>query len=107
MEHKYKVKGKTLVYVMPREVDHHQSAAISAFIDRYIEVYQIRKVIFDFRENEFMDSSGIGILIGRSRLLNFYGGKVYAAHLSGRSEKIFSASGLHQIIEVIREEDYV
>lgn len=106
MEQKYTIKGHTMVYYMPREVDHHQSITISSFLDRYIESGQIRQLVFDFGENEFMDSSGIGILIGRSRTLGYYGGKVYARRLSGRSRMIFAASGLQKLIEVVEEEQH-
>ena len=103
MEQKYTVKGHTMVYYFPREVDQHQSVPICSFLDRCIEVHRIRQLVFDFSENEFMDSSGVGILIGRSRLLGYYGGKVYARNLSGRSRVIFAASGLQRMIELVEE----
>ena len=53
-----------------------------------------------------MDSSGIGVLIGRSRKLGFLGGKVYAQNIGGRVERIFTASGLYQMIDVVKEDGY-
>ena len=51
-----------------------------------------------------MDSSGIGVLIGRSRNLGYQNGIVYARNLNPHVEKIFKASGLDKIIYMISEE---
>lgn len=106
MQEEYRMEGSRMVYYMPTEVDHHHSTNIQKTIDRLIEGNQVRTVYFDFSHTEFMDSSGIGVLIGRSRKLGYYGGKVYAQNISGRVERIFSASGLHQLIEVVKEENH-
>ena len=66
--------------------------------DLLIDAYHVRTLIFDFSQTEFMDSSGIGVIIGRSRKMGYYGGDVYAEHLNGRVRKIFQVSGLHTLI---------
>ena len=58
----------------------------------------MKTLVFDFAGTEFMDSSGIGVIIGRSRKMGYFGGEVYAEHLSGRILKIFKVSGLHTLI---------
>ena len=67
--------------------------------DMMIDAYHVKTLIFDFGETEFMDSSGIGVLIGRSKKMSYYGGEVYAQHLNGRVQKIFRVSGLHALIQ--------
>ena len=57
-------------------------------------------MILDFRDVTFMDSSGIGVVIGRCRTLGYYDGKVSAANIGDRVAKIFQASGLYRIIEI-------
>lgn len=106
MQEEYQMEGSKMIYFMPREVDHHHSTHIQKTIDHLIDMHQIRTVYFDFGGTQFMDSSGIGVLIGRSRKLGYYGGKVYAQNISGRVERIFAASGLRQLIEVVKEEDH-
>ena len=56
-------------------------------------------LLFDFAGTEFMDSSGIGVLIGRCRNMSYCGGSVKAQHMNERIQKIFRISGLHQLME--------
>lgn len=104
MEYKYEVcNGQLRIYV-PKELDHHCARKLQREADLLIEAYQIDQLVFDFRNTEFMDSSGIGVLIGRSRNMKFFGGKVVAEHLSERVKKIFQISGLNHLIKVIGQE---
>ena len=50
---------------LPEEVDHHKSEAICRNADRLITSQQVNNVVFDFEDTKFMDSSGVGIIIGR------------------------------------------
>lgn len=90
--------GRLIIY-MPKELDHHQASKLKLEADYLIEANQIRELIFDFAETEFMDSSGIGVIIGRCRNMGYYGGKVSAKNLNGRIRKIFMVSGLHKLIK--------
>ena len=92
-------KGSLIIYV-PRELDHHQANLLRAQTDLLINTHHVRHLVFDFSHTEFMDSSGIGVLIGRYRNMNFAGGDVTACHLNTRMDKIFTASGLKKIIHV-------
>ena len=92
-------KGCLVVYV-PRELDHHQADSIRTETDLPIDTYHVRHLVFDFTETEFMDSSGIGVIIGRCKNLGYSGGDVSACHLNERVDKIFTVSGLKKIIRV-------
>ena len=85
---------------MPKEVDQHISEYIRDFLEQMIAAEQVRELIFDFEETVFMDSSGIGVIIGRCKTLGYYNGKVYAVHIGERIDKIFRASGLYRIVTV-------
>ena len=54
----------------------------------------------DFSGVEFMDSSGIGMMIGRCKNMDFTGGEVRAEHMNGRIRKIFLLSGLHKMVKI-------
>lgn len=99
MEKNYIMDGEQLVVKMPRELDHHESKGLCSELDFLIDSYGIRKLVFDFQDTEFMDSSGIGVIIGRSRNIGFFGGKTYAIHLNGQIKKIFRTSGLQRIVQ--------
>ena len=97
----YQIKENCLTIFLPAEVDHHNAEEIKREADKVIEEQHIKYVIFDFGRTNFMDSSGIGVLIGRSRNLSFSGGQVVATNLSPRVEQIFRISGLQRLITVV------
>ena len=59
-----------------------------------------KKVIFDFDSVNFMDSSGIGLIIGRYKFTNMLGGKLEVANLTQNVKKIFEMSGILKLIPV-------
>ena len=101
MQTKYKLEELGLTVWVPKELDHHHADVLRAEVELLIHIHHARNLVFDFEQTEFMDSSGIGVLIGRSRNLGYCNGVVYARNLNGRIEKIFNASGLGKIIYVI------
>lgn len=100
MELQYQITKEQLIVPMPKEVDHHIAKTISREIDFIIDFWHVRKLIFDFAETDFMDSSGIGVLIGRKKTMDMHRGEICARNLGERAQKIFDKSGLTQIILV-------
>lgn len=94
----YQIEGTKMVFEMPMELDDHQATRLREKMDMLIDAYQIRQLILDFSKTEFMDSSGIGMIIGRSRSLHFLNGNVYVVNISEQVNKIFEASGLYRIV---------
>lgn len=105
MQTRYELEEMGLVVWVPKELDHHHADVLRAEVEMLIQIYRARNLVFDFKETEFMDSSGIGVLIGRCRNLGYCNGVVYARNLNSRIEKIFNASGLGKIIYVIPGEE--
>lgn len=99
MEKYCELKDGYLLVHVPRELDHHLAGGLRMEADLLIDACQVRKVVFDFSGTEFMDSSGIGVIIGRSRNVGYYGGEVTARNLNERMKKIFMVSGLHKIVK--------
>ena len=104
MEYKFEIGQGKLRVVVPRELDNHLAVQLKEEADLLIETYHVKTLVFDFSNTEFMDSSGIGVLIGRSRNLSFSGGNVVAVNLSPRVEQIFRISGLQRLITVLPAE---
>ena len=77
---KYQVQENCLTIYLPREVDHHNAEEIKAEADAVIDRNHIRYVIFDFDRTDFMDSSGIGVIMGRYKTISLIGGEVWAVH---------------------------
>ena len=100
MELQYQITKEQLIVPLPKVVDHHIAKTISTEIDFLIDSWHVRKLIFDFAETDFMDSSGIGVLIGRKKTMDMHRGEICARNLGERAQKIFDKSGLAQIILV-------
>ena len=58
-------------------------------------------MVFDFEDTKFMDSSGVGIIIGRYKKISCFGGKVFAIHADRQIRRILQMSGLNKIIELM------
>ena len=69
-------------------------------INQLIEKYQIKSVIFDFERTNFMDSSGIGMLMGRYKITNILGGKVIIYGIKKQVRRIIDMSGIDKIITI-------
>ena len=69
-----------------------------------IEKNHIKHIIFDFRDTNFMDSSGIGVIMGRYRIACLLGGEVWAVHTNERMKKILTMSGVTKLVQIYEEE---
>lgn len=103
MEYNLKVMNQYLVISLPKELDHHSAEGIKDEADRMFARENVRHIIFDFKNTVFMDSSGIGVIMGRYKNAKFIGGTVGAIHVSERMKKIFLISGLHKIVKIYDE----
>ena len=95
---KYQVQENCLTIFLPREVDHHNAEKIRRRADRLIEKHHIKCVIFDFDETNFMDSSGIGVIMGRYKQMSYVGGKVFVRGIGKSVDRIFQMSGLYKLV---------
>lgn len=102
MESIYKEEDKLLIIKITEEIDEHAVQKIRRKADYDIERYMPKKVIFDFDSVTFMDSAGIGLLIGRYRVANMLGSKLEIANLTQNVKKIFEMSGVLKLIPVAK-----
>ena len=102
---RYQVQENCLTIYLPREVDHHNADEIRKEADAVISRNHIRYVIFDFDRTDFMDSSGIGVVIGRLKKVQNRDGKVCITNVNKRVDKVFPLSGLYKIITVYNNVD--
>ncbi len=100
----YQVEENCLTIFLPGEVDHHNAEEIRKTADKVIEEKHIKHVIFDFGQTNFMDSSGIGVIMGRYRHIFLLGGEVWAVHANERMKRILNMSGVTKIIQIYEED---
>ncbi len=93
------VKDNTLVIQFNQDVDHHNAIWIREQADHLLEVRNVKNIIFDFSRVTFMDSSGIGIIMGRYKKVIFIGGKIAVCGVCDTINRILSLSGLYKIME--------
>ena len=89
-----------MVELLATELDHHIANEVREEIDYVIQDKQIKNIVFDFKNMNFMDSSGIGVVIGRYKKISSEGGKVAVINLNSRVKKVFDLSGMNKIIKV-------
>ena len=94
----YKIEADTIMIRLPEELDHSNSTDIRKTADAGIYSGKVKNVEFDFTDTLFMDSSGIGMIMGRYRLVAPLGGKINIKGAKGNIERIIRLSGLHKII---------
>ena len=101
METKFYEKDKLLVFKISEEIDDYTVRKIRRRADYEIERYMPKRVVFDFDSVTFMDSAGIGLIIGRYKFVNMLGGKLELTNLTQSVKKIFEMSGILKIIPVV------
>ena len=95
------LQDRTLVAVLDGEIDHHCAQPMRTEIDEKITAYQPEVLVLDFAGVTFMDSSGIGLIIGRYKKISYFGGKIFVINTDTRIKKSLMICGLHKIIEIM------
>lgn len=104
MEIEYLNKDKSLLFKITAEIDHHAVEKIRRKADFEIEKHIPRKVIFDFSNVTFMDSAGIGLILGRYKKVVNLGGILEVINVTETVNKILIMSGINKIIDINKKE---
>ncbi|MBQ9119616.1 MAG: anti-sigma factor antagonist [Lachnospiraceae bacterium] len=91
--------GTVLVICPTQDLDHHYALSVRKEADDYIDRGQIEHLIFDFSRITFMDSSGIGVIMGRYKKVIFQGGNIACCGVGKEVERILSLAGLFRIMK--------
>ena len=91
-------KQDALVVALDGELDHFCAQSIRRQLDEMLADPSVRYLVLDFDKLTFMDSSGIGVVLGRYRLLRDRGGHVAIVGMNPHIARLFHMSGLDRII---------
>ncbi len=91
-------EGQNLIIHAGKEIDHMEAEKIRRDFEEYYLKGHIKNVIFDMSEVEFMDSSGIGMIIGKYMKVRYVGGKVFVTGVSDNIDRILKMSGIYKIV---------
>ena len=92
-----------LIAALQGELDHHGAEEMRTEIDRRLRQDKPAVLRLDFRRVTFMDSSGVGLVMGRYRLLRTWGGTLELSGMTGTVLRIMQLSGIDKIAAVLTE----
>ena len=96
---KYALKGDTLTVWLSGELDHHGAEMFREKMEKLLVNPRVKHLVLNVKELTFMDSSGIGMVLGRYNTMVRRGGKVTVEQPYGRVDRIFAMSGLYQLVD--------
>ena len=91
-------EGSRLTVQLAGELVHYCAQRIRRELDALIADPGVRTLVLDFSNLQFMDSSGIGVILGRYRIMRDRGGSVAVVRMNRHIERIFHMSGMDRII---------
>ena len=87
-----------LTIALSGEIDHHNAAALRLEADEAIQSTLVSNIRLDFADVTFMDSSGIGFVLGRYRIAESFGANIEVVNLSGRLYSMMKLAGLEKLV---------
>jgi len=95
----YEAKKQTLIIHLPKEFDHHNCRNLKYETDLLMAENYISRIIFDFSGTEFMDSSGIGILLNRYKEMKASGGRTCFYGAGPQVMRVLKTAGILSLME--------
>jgi len=101
MQLKNEIKGDVLTVTFAGELDEHIADPVKEKLDSLFTNPKITKIVFNMSELTFMDSTGLGIIIGRYKKLKGTNKQIFIARPSPGIDKLLKLSGIYEIIRKI------
>ncbi len=101
-EIQYEMKGEVMVIHLGGEIDHHSAVAVRTGIDAQITAERPSRVLLELSDVDFMDSSGLGLIMGRFALVKRYGGTLAVLDPSAAVLKIIKLAGMERMVSILR-----
>lgn len=97
MQIEFEMTDDILIANLDGELDHHTSAVIREEIDKTVDAFHSKHLIFNFEKVSFMDSSGIGVVMGRYNKITQLGGKLIITGCNEYIDRILDMAGIYTI----------
>ncbi len=98
-------KKDVLLVRLTGELDQCSASGIRRDLDQMLLDPRVRHLVIDLKDMPFMDSSGLGVILGRYRMMQERGGTVSLMHLSPQVKRVYDLSGMARIIPVVEEKE--
>lgn len=93
--------NQTITVYLEGELDHCSAHGMRRLLDGCIHDSNIKHMIIDMQGISFMDSSGIGVILGRYKQMKDKGGTLSVRNMNKHVEKVFRLSGMNQVIDIV------
>ena len=100
------VKSDVLCIRLMGELDHHSADVLREKATKAIEEYDIHHIVLNLEHLTFMDSSGLGVILGRYKQIKQQNGEMVVCAISPAVQRLFDLSGLFKIIRLEPTEEY-
>ena len=98
----YEERGDTLIIRVGGEIDHHNAVTVRTGIDDRLAAERPQRVMLELSAVDFMDSSGLGLIMGRYALVKQYGGTLAVLDPSPAVLKIIKLAGMERMVSIMR-----
>ncbi|MBQ8309632.1 MAG: anti-sigma factor antagonist [Clostridia bacterium] len=98
----YETRGESLVVHIGGEIDHHSAVEVRTGIDEKILAERPSRVMLELSAVDFMDSSGLGLIMGRFALVKQYGGTLCVLDPSLAVMKMIKLAGMERMVTILR-----
>lgn len=99
MELNAQKRGSRLSVQLSGELDHHSADQTRIMLDTLLRDVTVMELVLDLSGMTFMDSAGLGVILGRFRKLSMRGGRLIVKGMNASVDRIFQMSGLYAIVE--------
>ena len=101
MELEYKIVGGNILVSLAGDIDEFGVRAIRPDIDRLIERYSLKSMTLDMKRVTFVDSTGLGFLLGRYKKLRAKRAELLLKNVPPQADKVFKASGIYSFVPIV------
>lgn len=95
-----RTNGETVTAYLAGELDHHSAKEMREAIDNAVELNMPAKLVLNFKNVSFMDSSGIGLVMGRYRILSRTGAELNITGTSPQIYKVMKLAGIERLAKL-------
>ncbi|MBQ6333339.1 MAG: anti-sigma factor antagonist [Clostridia bacterium] len=99
MELNAQKRGSRLSVQLSGELDHHSAEQTRIMLDTLLRDVTVHELVLDLSGMTFMDSAGIGVILGRFRKISMRGGRMVVKGMNASVDRLFQMSGIYAIVE--------
>lgn len=102
----FAVKEDVLIVRLSGELDHHEAELLRKKWKKVMDKHKVKHVVLNLEEMTFMDSSGLGVVLGRYKEVLQLGGEMVVCSISPSVKRLFEMSGLFKIVRLEENEQF-